>query len=83
MTKLGKREYFGEIGLLTGKKRTATVRVMPESEAKVIAINRETFLNMISESELTHAIINQKMGKRLRFNRMPAELRSVPLEGGD
>ena len=68
LAKLGKKEYFGEIGLLTGKKRTATVRVTAESHAKVMVVKRETFLKMISESELTQAIINQKMEQRLRLD---------------
>ncbi|NJM94925.1 MAG: cyclic nucleotide-binding domain-containing protein [Cytophagales bacterium] len=40
---LGKGQYFGEIGLIEGGKRTATVRVSPDAEAVVMQLDRQTF----------------------------------------
>ncbi len=65
LEQLERGDFFGEIGLLTGNQRTANVRVTPESEAKVLVMDRETFLKMMSESKLTNAIINYQMFQRL------------------
>ena len=43
LARLGVGEYFGEIGLLTERTRTATVTVAKESSAKLLSINRRGF----------------------------------------
>jgi putative ABC transport system ATP-binding protein len=65
LTKLYRNDYFGEIGLLQQSKRTATVRASGDSEVTLMAIDREIFSNMISESNATYAIISQQATQRL------------------
>ncbi|NEO44739.1 MAG: ATP-binding cassette domain-containing protein [Moorea sp. SIO4A3] len=65
LERLEQGNFFGEISLLKGDKCIENVRVTSESEAKVMVINRETFLKMIYESKLTNAVINYQMFQRL------------------
>ncbi len=48
VTRLGSGQYFGEIGLLHGGKRTATVRAAEDVE--LLALDRETFRELMTES---------------------------------
>ena len=48
VTRLGSGQYFGEIGLLHGGKRTATVRAAEDVE--VLALDRDTFRELMTES---------------------------------
>jgi hypothetical protein len=48
ITRLGSGQYFGEIGLLHGGKRTATVRAAEDVE--VLALDRDTFRDLMTES---------------------------------
>lgn len=56
-------DYFGEIGLLYNIPRTATVRAV--SDVAVLVLDRDTFVQIISESDLTSkemtAVIQQRM----------------------
>lgn len=65
LAKLGRNDYFGEIGLMQQTRRTATVRVPPDSKAQVIAIDRESFLKMVSDSDVTYATISHRLCQRL------------------
>ncbi len=65
LAKLGRNDYFGEIGLMQESRRTATVRVPPDSKAQVIAIDRESFSKMVSESDVTYAAISHRLCQRL------------------
>lgn len=58
-------EYFGEIGLLQNRPRSATVRVSPESSAMLLAMERQDFLALISDSRATEQHVAQEMIKRL------------------
>jgi cytochrome P450 len=60
---LGSADYFGEIGLLQGVARTATVRAT--SDMEVLALDREDFLSMVAESDLVSAEIAALMQQRL------------------
>lgn len=60
---LGSADYFGEIGLLQGIPRTATVRAA--SDLDVLALDRESFLSMVAESDLVSAEIAALMQQRL------------------
>jgi CRP-like cAMP-binding protein len=51
LARLGAGEYFGEIGILQGRPRTATVRAVGNRGLEVLAIDRETLLEM---REATH-----------------------------
>lgn len=54
---LGQGEYFGEMALLAGGKRNATVIV--EEDADLFVLSREDFRNMLFENpSLTKMVIN-------------------------
>jgi ABC exporter DevA family ATP-binding subunit len=62
---LKRGDYFGEVGLLQGGKRTATVRVAKDSEAKVMVIEEETFHQILTSSNLTTADIVHHLHQRM------------------
>jgi len=55
LQEMGAGEWFGEIGILLGKPRTATVRAASGSEAEVMVIGKEDFHHLMSESSATQA----------------------------
>ena len=63
--RLERGDFFGQIGLLQDCKHMNTIRVTSDSEAKVLVMNRETFLSMMYESKVTNAVINYQMFQRL------------------
>ncbi|MDC0833222.1 ATP-binding cassette domain-containing protein [Geitlerinema sp. CS-897] len=65
LTTLSRNDYFGEIGIVNQSQRTATVRVISESGAKAIVMERDTFMSMMSESDLTNVIIKHQVRERL------------------
>ena len=52
VAELGPGESFGEIGLLHGVPRTATVRAAESGPVTVAEIDRETFSHLVAESDL-------------------------------
>ncbi|MCB8945628.1 MAG: ATP-binding cassette domain-containing protein [Ardenticatenaceae bacterium] len=46
-------QYFGEIGLLRGGTRIATVRASFDSGVEVVALDKETFEELVGESPIT------------------------------
>ena len=58
-------EFFGEIGLIQNQPRTATVKAGPDSEIEVIALDRESFLEMTEDSKATEMAIAQEMIQRM------------------
>lgn len=61
---LHRGQYFGEIGLLQGGIRTATVRVAANSEVKVMVMEEELFRRLMADSALTSADIARRMAQR-------------------
>jgi energy-coupling factor transporter ATP-binding protein EcfA2 len=61
-------QYFGEIGLLRGGMRTATVRAGSEASVEVVALDREEFTSLIAESEATKAAIDRVADQRFTEN---------------
>lgn len=57
-------EYFGEIGLLHDRPRTATVRAA-EGGAEVLELSRAAFLNIVGDSAATESAIAREMANRL------------------
>ena len=57
-------EYFGEIGLLHNRPRTATVRAA-EAGAEVLVLSRAEFLSLMSGSAATESAIAREMARRL------------------
>src|SRR4051812_723688 len=51
VNRLSHGEYFGEIALLRGGTRTATVRAAPDEPAELMALDRATFDELIRESQ--------------------------------
>ena len=47
---LGTGEWFGEIGLLLDRPRTATVRAKLDSEVQLMAMNKESFSRLLAKS---------------------------------
>jgi CRP-like cAMP-binding protein len=62
---LGPGEYFGEVGLLQGRPRTATVRVAAEGEAEVMVLDEPAFRGLMTESEQTSHDVARSMAERL------------------
>ena len=46
-------QFFGEMGILEGGRRTATVRAAADSEVVVMQLDREAFVGMVENSQLT------------------------------
>jgi cytochrome P450/CRP-like cAMP-binding protein len=63
LARLGEGDYFGEIGLLQGVPRTATVQA--QTAVETIALGRETFTNLVGEADLTSREIALVIRRRL------------------
>jgi ABC-type lipoprotein export system ATPase subunit/CRP-like cAMP-binding protein len=46
--------YFGEMGILEGGRRLATVRAAADSDVTVMQLDREAFVSMMKNSDLTN-----------------------------
>ena len=60
---LGPGDFFGEIGLLTGGERGATVRAT--SPVELLILDREGFKTLVEGSQATSEHVNQLMTSRL------------------
>ncbi|MEC4894056.1 MAG: cyclic nucleotide-binding domain-containing protein [Oscillatoria sp. PMC 1050.18] len=83
LNRLTRGEYFGEIGLLEGGKRTATVRVAEGTEAKVMAIEEEFFQLLMENSDLTSSEIARRMHQRVLKSHLTTILPNLELENID
>jgi putative ABC transport system ATP-binding protein len=61
---LGAGQYFGEIALLHGGVRTATVRASRKSGAEVVALNRADFEVLLNESVSTRSELDRVVDER-------------------
>jgi sulfate-transporting ATPase len=68
VTTMSAGQYFGEIGLLRGGARTASVRASGESNVEVVALDRAEFSSLIAESEPTKLAIDQVAQQRFVEN---------------
>ena len=56
-------EYFGEIGLLQNRRRSATVRAADEVE--VLVLDRQTFQELLDKSNTIEAAVSSEAAKRI------------------
>jgi ABC-type lipoprotein export system ATPase subunit/CRP-like cAMP-binding protein len=75
---LGPGQYFGETGLLEAMNRTATVRVAPDTDASLLALEADVFRRLVAENSMAHDSIARVMRQRMTADTvrsaMPAEL---------
>ena len=67
VSRLGVGQYFGEIGLLHGGKRIATVRAADEVE--VLALDRDTFSGLMDESDVSRQELDRIVRQRVMQTR--------------
>jgi CRP-like cAMP-binding protein len=58
-------EYFGEVGLLQDRPRSATVRAPEDGQVEVLAMDRQDFLDLMQDSKATEMNVAQEMIQRL------------------
>jgi hypothetical protein len=63
VNRLGPNQYFGEIGLLHGGKRIATIRAMDDVE--VLALDRDSFQGLLSVSEVSRDDVERLVRQRV------------------
>jgi CRP-like cAMP-binding protein len=51
VNRLSRGDHFGEIALLRGGTRTATVRAAPDGTAELMVLDRDAFDELIRESQ--------------------------------
>ncbi|MEA5470008.1 ATP-binding cassette domain-containing protein [Spirulina sp. 06S082] len=68
LNRLERGDYFGEIAMLMGQRSPATVQVVSNTPVKILVINRKVFLDTVSDSGLTKAVLLQQMLKRLKIS---------------
>ena len=65
---LGPGQYFGEIDLLRGGGRTATVRASEAGPVEVVTLDRATFAALLAESEPTREALERTAAARVAAN---------------
>ena len=63
--KLKAGQYFGEIGLLENRQRTATVKASSKTDVIVMQLDSESFADLVSKSNMTHDDIIHSMRQRV------------------
>jgi ABC-type lipoprotein export system ATPase subunit len=62
---MGKGQYFGEIELIHGGENIATARAALDTGVEVVALDRETFTNLLAGSQAAAAEIQRVADERL------------------
>jgi CRP-like cAMP-binding protein len=62
---LNSGQYFGEIALMRGGTRTATVRAADDSHVEVMALDRNTFGSLMEDAYKTREEMDQAIRSRL------------------
>lgn len=63
---LKKGDYFGEIGLIKGQPRVATVRAHHSTTVEVLAIHQDVFTQLLTTCDVTQSEIAQIVFERLQ-----------------
>jgi ABC-type lipoprotein export system ATPase subunit len=64
----GPGQYFGEIEALRGGKWRATIRAAIDTPVELVALDRETFIQLLNESDATREAIERVAEARLAEN---------------
>jgi putative ABC transport system ATP-binding protein len=64
----GPGEYFGEVELMRGTESIATVRAITDAPVEVIALDRQTFSELLAESVETRDALTQIVDARVAEN---------------
>jgi CRP-like cAMP-binding protein len=65
VNQLGPGQYFGEIALLHGGKRTATVRAADSGPVEVMALDGPSFRSLMGDSATTREEVDRTLRQRL------------------
>ena len=68
VTQYGPGQFFGEIEALRGGARLATIRAAEGEPVEVVALDRETFTNLLQESDATREVLTRLAETRLAEN---------------
>jgi len=68
LARLGPREFFGEVELLRGGLSIASVRAVGKQPVELVALPREGFNRLVSNSPLTQEAIGRIVQFRLEEN---------------
>jgi ABC-type lipoprotein export system ATPase subunit len=66
VNRLGRGQYFGEIGLMQGGVRTATARAAASTAVELVTLDRESFLSVLAESAAAKAEIAEMARERAK-----------------
>ena len=69
VARMGPGQFFGEIELVRGGQSIACIRAAPEEPVELVALHREAFKKLVSESPLTEEAIGKIVQLRLAENR--------------
>ena len=51
VSRMGRGQYFGEVELLSGETNIATIRAAPDSGARLVTLDRDTFSSLLARSQ--------------------------------
>jgi cAMP-dependent protein kinase regulator len=70
LARLKKGEFFGEVGLVHGAPRMATVRVASNcDEAQTLVVSKEAFLRLVEPASRTRERVFRTLAQRMAANR--------------
>ena len=69
IARMGPGQFFGEIELVRGGQSIASIRAAPEAPVELVALHRDAFKKLVSESPLTEDAIGKIVQQRLAENR--------------
>jgi len=72
LARLGPGQFFGEIELVRGGQSIACIRAASDEPVELVALHREPFIKLLSNSPLTEETIGRIVQTRLEENRAAA-----------